>query len=247
MATLLSYVEHALPGATLAERLDFAREQHLALEVAHRSETDWDAIADSSLEVATVQAWEMHDHHPLHSDPDRVRRGRRHVFASMETAARLGTRRVLTVCGFGTFAPDEPLERCVEFFAPLGHRARELGLKLLIEPLSSHRAAAMSSPELVAELLLALDDSEVFAAALDTGHLLDDGRDPVQVLNAWSHPLDEVQIRALGGVAPRPDAAVEAWVSAAVPRTDVICIEHYGNLARIDAVALIERVRSALS
>jgi hypothetical protein len=156
----LAYVEHALPGSP-AERLELARRLDLALEVAHRPETDVEAIGRSGLRVATVQAWRLHEVHPLHPDASVRARAAAVVEQAMVVALRLGAPRVLTVCGFGSEVCDAPFERCLGFFAALAISARNRGLRLLIELLGPHRAAAMSTPEELQRLLDALDEPQL--------------------------------------------------------------------------------------
>src|SRR5262245_17339604 len=119
----LAYVEHVLPGDA-SQRLELAQRLGLALEVADRPETQLAAIASSHSTVATVQAWRLHDVHPLHPDP-RVRLAALDVVEhAMDVASRLGAQRVLTVCGFGQEPVEAPFERSLEFFQALAPRAR---------------------------------------------------------------------------------------------------------------------------
>jgi hypothetical protein len=240
----LAHVEHCLPGAP-HERLALARRLDLALEVADRDGTDLESIAASGLAVATVQAWRLHDVHPLHPDPAVRALAPGIVEAAMDVAVRLGAPRLLCVCGFGQAIADAPFERSLEHFAALAPRARERGLRLVIELLGPGRCAAMTAPEDLRRLLEALDAPDVFAAALDSGHLLDAGLDPLEVLGAWRPPLAELQLRGPGSAPPGPDLPLERWLAAAPPSLEVVAVEHGAPQPPAEVEALVQRVRVA--
>jgi sugar phosphate isomerase/epimerase len=244
-ARTLAYVEHVLPG-NARERLDAARRLGLALEVADRTETDLDLIAASGLTVATVQAWRLHEVHPLHPDAAVRAAAPGVVERALDVAARLGAPRVLAVCGFGDAPIDAPFERSLAFFEACAPRARALGLTLLIEPLSPLRSAHMTSLEEHRRLLAALARESCFATAFDTGHLLDGGLEPESVLSAWPHPVAELQLRAAGSEAPGPDAPIERWLGALPASAEVVAIEHRRPLEPAALERLVARVRTAL-
>lgn len=243
---VLAYVEHVLPGDT-RERLDAARQLGLALEVADRADTDLDAITASGLPVATVQAWRLHDVHPLHPDAHVRAAAPGVVERALDVAARLGAPRVLTVCGFGHAPIDAPFERSLEFFTALAPRARALEITILIEPLSPLRAAHMTSLDEHRRLLAALASEGSFATAFDTGHLLDGMLEPTQVLATWPHPVAELQLRAAASEAPSSDSPIESWIRALPASAEVVAIEHRRPLGRAALELLVARVRSALA
>jgi len=242
----LAYVEHALPGAA-RQRLELAQRLGLALEVADRPETDLGAIAASGLPIATVQAWRMHEVHPL--QPGARPRGVALdvVEHAMDVAVRLGAARVLTVCGFGMERTDAPFERSLEFFLELAPRARARRLSILIEPLSPLRAAHMTSLEDQKRLMAALVREGCFATAFDTGHLLDGGQDPGRVLTTWPHPIFELQLRAAASEAPSETTPLERWIEALPAGTQVVAIEHHRPLHPGSLELLLARVRAALA
>jgi sugar phosphate isomerase/epimerase len=242
----LAYVEHSLPGIP-SERLAVARRLGLALEVADRPGTDLEALATSGVPVATVQAWRMHGIHPLHPEAAVRAAAPGVVERAMEVAARLAAPRVLTVCGFGSEAVEAPFERSLEFFAALAPRVRELGLRVLIEPLSPLRARYMTALEDQRRLLAELEREGCFATAFDTGHLLDGGHEPASVLATWTHRVVELQLRAAASEAPSQDTPVERWLEALPASAEVVAIEHRRPLDPGSLAALVERVRAALA
>jgi sugar phosphate isomerase/epimerase len=183
----------------------------------------------------------MHDAHPLHPDPQRVSAARRHVRDTIEKAAAVGARRVLTVCGFGREPCDRPFERCVDFFAGVTTFARERGVLVLIEKLSRRRAGAMTGAEDLGRLFDELDAPDVFRTALDTGHILDDGLDPADYFKRWRHPVEEIQLRGPSSAPPAPDAPLRDWLGALPALPAVVCVEHREP---IDRDRLTELVRS---
>ena len=242
-----AYVEHCLPAPTPEGRLGLALEHGLALEVANRPEAKFDIWADTTVPVATVQAYGMHEAHPLHPDPQRVRAARRHVRDTIEKATAIGARRVLTVCGFGHEPCDRPFERCVDFFAGVASFAREHGVLVLIEKLSRRRAGAMTGAEELARLFDELDAPDVFRAALDTGHILDDGLDPAGYFKAWRHPVEEIQLRGPNSAPPAPGEPLRDWLGALPALPAVVCVEHTEAIDRDRLTELVRSLRRELA
>ncbi len=248
MSVALAWVEHALPGRSTRERVSVARELGLSLEVANRPELDVGAVRASGVPVVTVQAYGMHDDHPLCSDPRRVAAANLHVASTLDLAVRLGARFVLAVCGYGSEPVSDEgsctaVARCRDFFAALEPAARERGVRILLEPLSPLRCSALHGPEPIAELLAELGPH--FGAALDTGHLLDGGLDPGEVFARFPGPVHEVQARGAGSTPP-DGAPLAAWLARLAEPPEVVCVEHGGVLRRVALDPLVDRIRAAL-
>jgi Xylose isomerase-like TIM barrel len=249
---IVGYVESSLPGETQSARIELARRHGLALEVAHRGSGSLDGFVDCGVPIASVQAFLMHEDHPLHRDPARRELASAHVRATIAEAARLGAPRVITVCGFGHDVCTKPFESCEAFFRALVPDAREHGVRVLIEPLSSQRAGAMTRASEIGRLLAALAAPDVFGTALDTGHILDDGHDVERYLARWKHPVDELQLRGAGSTPPALDAPVRRWLAAlrarelSVPHASpsAIVVEHRAPIALDEFERWIERMRS---
>ena len=235
--TALAWVEHALPGGP-DERLALARELDLALELACRG---GDVPDPRGLPVVCVQAWDLHREHPLHRDAAARERAREHVQRALQHAERLGAARVLAVCGFGSELVDAPFERALEFFAGLASEARERGRRIVLEPLSPGRAAALTDLDEFARLLAALP-ADVFGLALDTGHLLDGGRDPARVLAAPPAPVEELQLRGRSGAPPASDEAA-GWLRTPGLRPRTLVVEHAPGIAAAEVAALTAALR----
>jgi sugar phosphate isomerase/epimerase len=244
--TILAYVEHCLPGRDPAARIATARRLGLALEVANREEADLEAVRGSGVPVVTVQAHRLHEAHPLHPDPACRDAAAAHVRDTIEVAAALGAGRVLTACGFGERVADRPFDRCVEFFSALAAPARGRGVRVLIELLSPLRAGAMTDPEELASLLDTLDAPDVFGAAIDTGHLLDAGREPEAFLDAWGLPVEEFQLRGPGSTPP-PAEPIGRWLAALDAPPAVVAVEHREPVAEDALDDLVHRIATALT
>lgn len=153
---------------------------------------------------------------------------------------------VLAVCGYGSDLVDDPAEVCRAFFADAKDLARDLGRTLVLEPLSPSRAGALTDPGEFQDLLAAVGAPDVVATAIDTGHLLDGGHDPVAVLSAWRHRVAELQLRGAGSTPPPDDAPLAAWLGACPGAPDVVCVEHRGDVEPDAFDALLARVRALL-
>jgi len=231
-------VIHALPGDSLEDRLRHAARLGLAAEVANRTRSaDFDPGPYRALHVpiVSVQAYAMHDLHPLHPDPGHRARAEDHVRDTLDLAAAVGARYVVTVCGFGQAGVDDPFGRSLEFFARLLPAARDRGVCLLVEPLSPLRAAAMTDPHEVADLIEALDAPEDIGLLLDTGHLLDSGLELDAFLGAWSRPVAAVQLKGPGSAPPAADL-LGRWFDRLRPAPGVLSVEHRQPIepARLD-------------
>jgi sugar phosphate isomerase/epimerase len=248
---VLAWVEHALPGDDASARAALAVRHGLALEVANRDELDLAALRRSGARVASVQAWGLHEAHALSPTPGERRRAREHLLATVDLARELGAPRVVAVCGFGHEPCAEPHARSLELFASVADRAREVGVRVLVEPLSPARAGSMNRPEDVARLLEDLAAPDVFGTVLDTGHLLDGGHDPAALFAGWPHRVDEVQLKGPRSSAPDDTLPVVDWLRALPAPPDVVAVEHRERLEARDferrvarLVALVARARS---
>jgi len=97
----LAYVETSLPAVSQAERLAAIQHWGIALEVANWGEVSVEEYQSARIPIAAVQAYQMHEFHPLHRDPQYRYQGLLHVRDTLELTAQLDTPRIVTVCGFG--------------------------------------------------------------------------------------------------------------------------------------------------
>lgn len=234
MSVELAYVEHLLPGSSLARRAEVAEQHGFALEIALRPELDVAALRGSGARVSAVHAWGMRELHPLRADPGVVAAARAHVREALELAAELGARDVVTVPGYGEPEVARPAEAVRRFLEALVPFARAAGVRLLVEPLSPMRTSALHDPARVRALLDALDAPDALGLLIDTGHALDGGRDPRAVLREHGAACGRVQLRGEGGTPPSPDQ-VRAWLAPPLALPAAISVEHHGA---IDAEAL---------
>ncbi len=246
-APVLAWVDSCLPVEGLEERLDLASRHELALEVAHDGALPIETLQRSPVPIAAVQAWRMHDLHPLHPGRRERRRGLEHLCDTIEVADRLDARRVVTVCGYGKQVADSPFERCLDFFDAAGKRARELGVRLMIEPLSPLRVSVMTDPREIVQLIDTLDQAEVFGLLLDTGHLLDSEVDLDEFFGGFHHVVEELQLRGADDQPPEVDWPYEQWLAALPEPPAVVSGEYRKPITTQHFEALIERLQGLAS
>lgn len=246
IAPVLAYDVRALPATTATAARDLLAGHGLAAEVSDDGTLDVSFWVDSGVPVAAVQAYRLHDVHPLHPDPDATQAALDHVRHALEAAHRLGARHVVTVCGFGHVAVDRPMERCHDFFAALTEDARSLGVRVLVEPLSPVRAGAMTDPAEIAALVDGLDAPDVFGVMLDTGHLADSGTDPGAFFASWGRSCEEVQVRGPGSAPPRADLPLDEWLGHLPAAPAVVCIEHRLPISETGVAELVGAYRRSL-
>jgi sugar phosphate isomerase/epimerase len=223
---LLAYVEHDLPAATSEERFALARAHKLALEIAHKGGDVAQRARDAGLPIATLQAWRLHETHPIH--PDKKVRGAayEHLRETIELAARLDVPRVLAVAGYGQEICADPFEEARSFFRWVAPIAREKKVRLLIEPLSPLRCAALTAPMVLSRLLEEIESPDVFGSAIDTGHVVDSGRDVGEYLERWPREIKELQLKSKGSSPPESDVPLSSWLKKMKNVPEVVCVEH---------------------
>lgn len=245
MPPILAYNESSLPASLLGERLQLAAQHHLALEIANHGDLDLDPYLKSNIPIIAVQAYAMHDFHPLHPDVQHRQQALHHVRQTLEIAARLQVPRIVTVCGFGSDVVDSPFERCLDFFSHCAAKAKSLGIKIMIEPLSPRRCAAMTDPYQIVQLVETLAKPDVFTTLLDTGHLLDSGYDLETFLSNWTFPTEELQLK--GPNSTPPDWPLGQWLRQLPFQPAVLCVEHRQPIALSEFEQLISAIRLGFS
>jgi sugar phosphate isomerase/epimerase len=223
---LLAYTEHNLPAGTPAERFELARAHGLALEIAHRDDDRAERARDSGLALVTLQAWRLHEFHPIH--PDKKARGEayEHLRRTIELAARLCVPRVLAVAGYGREICADPFEEARAFFRFLAPLAREHKVRVLIEPLSPLRCSALTAPMVLARLLDEIESPDVYGSEIDTGHVTDSGREVGEYLERWPRKVEELQLKGKGSSPPELDVPLSKWLRRLKGVPEVVCVEH---------------------
>ena len=243
----LSYNETSLPGTTGAERLQLARQCGVALEIANDGSTTADRYQNIGLPITAVQAYLMHEFHPLHLEPAHRQQATTHLHQTLELAAQVAAPRVITACGFGQHLADRPFERALDFFNAIAPAAKSWGIRVMIEPLSPRRAAALTDPAQIAALIEALNQPEVFALVLDTGHLSDSGFDLDTFFRHWSHPIKELQLKGAASAPPSADWPLASWIDSLPSPPAVACVEHRQPIGQEDCLALTAALQRALA
>ncbi|QUY41495.1 sugar phosphate isomerase/epimerase [Acaryochloris marina] len=241
MPPILAYNESSLPASSLDKRLQLAAQHHLALEIANSGHLDLEPYLKANIPIAAVQAYAMHDVHPLHPDAQHRQQALHHVHQTLEIAAQLQVPRIVTVCGFGSDVVDSPFERCLDFFSHCAAKAKTLGIKIMIEPLSPRRCEAMTEPYRIGQLVDTLAEPEVFTTLLDTGHLLDSGYDLEAFLPNWPFPTEELQLK--GPHSTPPDFSLRPWLMQLPFQPAVLCVEHRQPITLSEFEQLISAIR----
>ncbi|MBW4565174.1 MAG: sugar phosphate isomerase/epimerase [Mojavia pulchra JT2-VF2] len=242
----LAYVETSLPDATQAKRFAAVRRWGIALEIANFGDIQIDVYKRAQIPIASVQAYQMHDFHPLHCNAEHRHQAKIHVEQTLELAAQLNAPRIVTVCGFGHDLADNPLERAVEFFSSLAQRAAKLGVRIMIEPLSPKRAGALTHPDEIVSLIRCLNQPEVFSLVLDTGHLLDSGFDLNLFFSIWQHPVEEMQLKGINSAPPTLTMPLASWIKVMKSPPDVICVEHRQAISWTEFDQIIQKCFDSL-
>jgi len=240
----LAYVEHCLPAETPQERFELARAHGLALEVAHRDDDRAERARDAGLEVVTLQAWRLHEVHPIH--PEKKVRGEayEHLRRTIELADKLGVPRVIAVAGYGREICADPFEEARAFYRWLAPIARERKVRVLIEPLSPLRCAALTAPMVLARLLDEIESPDVYGSAIDTGHVIDSGREVEEYLERWPRKVEELQLKGKGSSPPDVDVPLAKWLGKLKGAPDVVCVEHRLPIEPDELGKLIAHLRS---
>jgi len=242
MSPLLTYTETSLPGPA-ASRFERAHRRGLALEVEDWGDVNPTIYTRSGLTIATVQVCRLKKDPPTATGRRERRRALEHIESGLELADRLDARRALTICAYGEEVADSPLERALDLFDRAGRRARELGVRLLIEPLSPKRSPIFHDPSEVISLLRTLDQPDNFGLAIDTGHLIDGELDPLESLTSIDYPITELQLRGADGAAPNLEMPFAEWFDALEAPPEVLSIEHRDEIEVEDFEELLATLR----
>ncbi len=246
MTPHLAYVEHNLPASTPEERFALARAHSLELEIAHKDDDRAARARDAGLAIATLQAWRLHEVHPIH--PDKKVRGEayEHLRRTIELAAKLGVPRVIAVAGYGQEICADPFEEARAFFRFLAPVARDNKVRVLLEPLSPLRCAALTAPMVLARLLEEIGSPDVFGSAIDTGHVIDSGREVDEYLERWPRAVEELQLKGKGSSPPEHDVPLARWLRKLKAVPDVVCVEHRLPIEAEELGKLLEHLRGEL-
>lgn len=87
---VLAYNESSLPAALFTERLQLAQQEGLALEVANLGNFPIARYQEIGVAIAAVQAYAMHEFHPLHCDRERLKAAMCHVHETDMVSNSLG-------------------------------------------------------------------------------------------------------------------------------------------------------------
>jgi|GEM_PF-4703402 len=243
----IAYTESSLPGSR-REAIRLAQRHGLALEVEDWGTMDFAFYEQTGLTITTVQACRLKHDPPTAPGRRERRRAIDHIEHAIENADRLGARQILTIAAYGRTVADHAFDRALDAFDRAARRGRELGVRILVEPLSPRRSPVFHEPQVVIELLRTLDQPESFGLALDTGHLLDGELDPVEVIRDIDTPISELQLRGADSTPPEPEPATE-WVNTALSTLapeGIFAVEHREPTTPEDCGNLIAALRETL-
>ncbi len=198
--------------------LELFEELALGIELTHIREPE--LLESYSVSAASVQAYDLH-WLSLGAEARGERKlAVRHVAESMRLASETGAEYVVTVPGYGEHTAGAE-ERCRRSYAELQPLAVELGVTVLIEPLSPKRSTLFPSLRQAAELCREL--GEGFGVLADTMHVLDCGEVPEAVIP----PVEEVREVHLRGAEDTPPGRGCGVDFGRVLSEDVLpCIEY---------------------
>lgn len=234
----IAYVERSLAGADLDTARSIAERLDLRVE---RRESDWNGVPDPRLVV--LQAYRLHEQHPL--DPNPLVRGlaRASVRETIERAGRAGVPFVLTAPGFGDDLVQDPRGVASEAYREFVQVAQRAGVTLLVELLSPRRLRVLNQAAELATWMRELDAGPHLQAALDTGHLLDAGLDPLAVARDWPLEVGLLQLRGPGGGFPPHALPLKSLLREARPR--VVSVEHHDPVDPAQIETFLTRLRRA--
>lgn len=234
----VAYVERSLPGSDLTANRALAERLDLRVE---RRESDWNGVPDPRLLV--LQAHRLHEQHPL--DPDPLVRGlaRSSVKQTIERAGRAGVPYVLTAPGFGDDLVQNPVDVATAAYQEFVEAARRAGVTLLVELLSPRRLPVLSRAVELSAWLRELNAGPHLKVALDTGHLLDAGLDPLTAVRDWPMEVGLLQLRGPGGGFPPHGMPLKTLLTEARPA--IVSVEHHEPVEEAQVEAFLKRLRRA--
>jgi len=243
LTPILAYDENSLPANNWADKFNLIVKENLALEIANKGNLDIGIYRQSGIHIVSVQAYAMHEFHPLHPDSYHRQQAWYHVRETLQIAAQLDVPRIVTVCGFGFDLIDNPWERSLDFFASLVVPAKAAGVQIMIEPLSPRRVGVLTNPRDIVSLIEMLDEPEVFSLVLDTGHLIDSGYDLDTFFDNWNYPIAELQLKGALSTPPNVNMPVKSWLESLEQLPKVVCIEHRQPICLQDFEQLVMVLR----
>lgn len=169
-------VEYCLPGSTLEEKLRVCKRHKLWLELVNKEERDLGLLSSCDVKVKTVQAYLLHRYSLIGRERAERRAAWEHIRSTIEAAAEVGARYVLTVPSYGFEFTEHSYERCTGAFKNIAAFAQEYDVALLIEALSPSRTSFLPSLAEVSSFIASLNLDNI-ALAGDTCHALSSGED----------------------------------------------------------------------
>lgn len=203
----LGYVEFAVPGELLEDKLRTLEQHEIWLELANegigkkRLAEILQALSRFRVPVKSVQAYRLHELQLLSKKREEQRAAVRHVEETIKIASKIGAVNVVTTISYGKPDIKKPREKCVELFRHFGKLGEEFNVIVSIEPLGKDRTAFLPGVSDVYKLVQDVGSDNVRLMA-DTMHIHDNGDNVGEVVRKYSKELMELQLRDTGSRPP---------------------------------------------
>lgn len=194
----LGAVDFVLDNETFEEVLGIFEELNLWLELARFTE-NLEPLESFSVEVRSVQAYELHKLSLVSPHREERRAARECIKDKIKLASMAGAKRVIAVPAYGHAHAPDAYATCVKSFRQLADCAASCGVSIAIEALSPRRTSFLPSLRQVVALVREIDRENVQAMA-DTLHLYHAGENLAEILNGAG--IAELHLRDTGSAPP---------------------------------------------
>ena len=256
MELILGCAEFAVPGKTLAEKLEVLEARGLWLElvndgsVMRRINEIQETLSSFKVPVKSVQAYLQHKLRTLSASAEEREAATRHLEETVKIASSLGAQNVVAVATYGEPEVDHAMQKCIDLFKRLGKLGAELGVTISIEALGRPRSSFLPSVSDVCKLVRAINMSHVRAMA-DTEHIHENEENVVQTLKNHLEELEEIHLRDTGSRPPgKGEINFPAVLEVLREFKGLVCLEYqpssdpYGDLLQaLKTVGLIAGAR----
>jgi hypothetical protein len=98
----------------------------------------------------------------------------------------------------------------------------------------------------LARLFDEIENPDVYASAIDTGHVTDSGREVGEYLERWPRRIEELQLKGKGSSPPEHDMPLSRWLGRLKAKPEVVCLEHRLAIEPDELGELLAHLRAEL-